>query len=204
MPSVPLINRTIAVLLAICIMTAACGDKATVSNAKGPHKIVPDEVYGVESMMSEPVTDAAGKLTAKVKGKLTAPYMLRIPRADSPYAEFPRSLHVDFYNDTLRVESQLDARYGKYLNNQDKVFLRDSVVVKNILKGDTVRCKTLWWDQHTERFTTDDSVRIYTPDKILYGTGMEADQNFRWYTIKKMTGIVLTKGNDLGGGGKTN
>ena len=204
MPSVPLINRTIAISLAVCIMTAACGDKTAVSNAKGPHKIVPDEVYGVESMMSEPVTDAAGKLTAKVKGKLTAPYMLRIPRADSPYAEFPRSLHVDFYNDTLRVESQLDARYGKYLNNQDKVFLRDSVVVKNILKGDTVRCRTLWWDQHTERFTTDDPVRIYTPDKILYGTGMEADQNFRWYTIKKMTGIVLTKGNDLGGAGKNN
>jgi LPS export ABC transporter protein LptC len=199
MPSVPSINKTLAILLTICVVAAACGDKATV-NTTGPHKVVPDEVEGVESLMSEPVTDATGKLTAKVKGKLTAPYMLRIPRADSPYAEFPRSLHVDFYNDTLKIESQLDARYGKYLQNQDKVFLRDSVVVKNILKGDTVRCKTLWWDQHTERFTTDDSVRIYTPDKILYGTGMEADQNFRWYTIKKMTGIVLTKGaSDLGG-----
>lgn len=200
MPSVPLINRTLAILLTICVAAAACGDKATVSNPTGPRKVVPDEVFNVESLMSEPVTDAAGKLTAKVKGKLTAPYMLRIPRADSPYAEFPKSLHVDFYNDSLKIESQLDARYGKYLVNQDKVFLKDSVVVKNILKGDTVRCKTLWWDQHTERFTTDDSVRIYTPDKILYGTGMEADQNFRWYTIKKMTGIVLTKGNDLGGG----
>ena len=197
MPSVPLINRTIAMLLAVCIMTAACGDKAAVSNAKGPHKIVPDEVYGVESMMSEPVTDVTGKLTAKVKGKLTAPYMLRIPRADSPYAEFPRSLHVDFYNDTLRVESQLDAHYGKYLVNQDVVYLRDSVVVKNILKGDTLRCRELWWNQHTERFYTDLPVRIYEPDKILYGTGMEADQNFRWYTIKKMTGVVLTSGNNF-------
>jgi hypothetical protein len=29
---------------------------------------------------------------------------------------------------------------------------------------------------------------------------MEADQNFRWYTIKKMTGMVLTKGTkDIGG-----
>jgi LPS export ABC transporter protein LptC len=94
----------------------------------------------------------------------------------------------------MQVESQMDAHYGKWLQNQDKVFLRDSVVVKNLLKKDTVHCRTLWWDQHTERFTTDDPVRIYTPDKILYGTGMEADQNFRWYTIKKMTGIVLTNG----------
>jgi LPS export ABC transporter protein LptC len=198
MPSVPLINRTLAMLLAVCLLAASCGDKAAESGPKGPRKVVPEEAKDVVSMMSEPATDSAGKLTAKVKGRLTAPYMLRFQRADSPYAEFPRTLHVDFYNDTMRIESQLDAHYGKYLQNQEKVFLRDSVVVKNILKGDTVHCKTLWWDQHSERFTTDDSVRIYTPDKILYGTGMEADQNFRWYTIKKMTGIVLTKGNELG------
>jgi LPS export ABC transporter protein LptC len=198
MPSVPLINRTLAMLLAVCLLAASCGDNAAESRPKGPRKVVPEEAKDVVSMMSEPATDSAGKLTAKVKGKLTAPYMLRFQRADSPYAEFPRTLHVDFYNDTMRIESQLDAHYGKYLQNQEKVFLRDSVVVKNILKGDTVHCKTLWWDQHSERFTTDDSVRIYTPDKILYGTGMEADQNFRWYTIKKMTGIVLTKGNELG------
>ena len=199
MPSVPLINRTLAILLAVCVLAAACGDKTTVGKPTGPRKIVPEEAIDVVSMMSEPATDSAGKLTAKVKGKLTAPYMLRFQRADSPYAEFPRTLHVDFYNDTMRIESELDAHYGKYLQNQEKVFLKDSVVVKNILKGDTVRCRTLWWDQRSERFTTDDPVRIYEPDKILYGTGMEADQNFRWYTIKHMTGVVLTKGNEIGG-----
>ncbi len=181
-------------LLVVCVTGTACGDKAKEVTVAGPHKVVPEEADSIVSMLSEPASDPAGKLTAKVKGKLTAPYMLRFQRADSPYAEFPRTLHVDFYNDSMQVESQLDAHYGKYLQNQDKVFLRDSVVVKNLLKKDTVHCRTLWWDQHTERFTTDDPVRIYTPDKILYGTGMEADQNFRWYTIKKMTGIVLTNG----------
>jgi hypothetical protein len=71
------------------------------------------------------------------------------------------------------------------------------VVVKNILKGDTVHCRELWWDQHTEKFYTDKPVRIYTKDKILFGTGMEADQNFRWYTIKKLTGTILTSENAL-------
>ncbi len=91
----------------------------------------------------------------------------------------------------------MDAKYGKYLQNQNKVFLRDSVVVKNILKGDTLHCKYLWWDQNTQKFTTDDSVQIYTKDKILFGTGMEADQNFRWYTIKHLTGSVLTSENAM-------
>jgi LPS export ABC transporter protein LptC len=190
-------NRFVPVLVTACLMLGtACGDKAVVRTNIPVHKLIPEEADSIESLMSEPV-DSGGKLTARVKGKLTAPYMLRFDRADSPYAEFPRSLHVDFYNDSMRIESILDAKYGKYLSAQDKVFLRDSVVVKNILKGDTLRCKTLWWDQHTERFTTSDSVRIYTPDKILYGTGMEADQNFRWYTILHMTGMVLNSGSNV-------
>jgi LPS export ABC transporter protein LptC len=201
MPSVPSINNVLGMLLIAMItcLAMACGDDKKTAKVAGPHKIVPEEAIDIVSMLSEPSTDSAHKLAAKVKGKLTAPYMLRFQRSDSPYAEFPRTLHVDFYNDSMQIESRLDAHYGKYFQNQDKVFLKDSVVVMNVLKKDTVHCRTLWWDQHTERFTTDDPVRIYTPDKILYGTGMEADQNFRWYTIKKMTGMVLTQGSNIPG-----
>lgn len=196
MPSVPLINRFLLLAVIACL-AMACGEKKKTAKPTGPRKIVPEEVDSIVSMLSEPSSDPNNKLTAKVKGKLTAPYMLDYPRPDTPYAEFPRSLHVDFYNDSMQIESRLDAHYGKYYINQDKVFLRDSVVVMNIIKKDTVHCRTLWWDQHTERFTTDDPVRIYTPDKILYGNGMEADQNFRWYTIKHMTGMVLTAGSGI-------
>jgi LPS export ABC transporter protein LptC len=197
MPLVSSISEYVAVMLITCIIGTGCSEKTKIGPMAQPHKIVPEEATDIVSYLSEPGRDAAGNLTAKVKGKLSAPYMLRYQRVDSPYAEFPRTLHVDFYNDTMRIESQLDAHYGKYLQNQDKVYLRDSVVVRNILKGDTLRCRELWWDQHTERFSTDLPVRIYQPDKILYGTGMEADQNFRWYTIKKMTGIVLTSGSNF-------
>ena len=151
-------------------------------------KPVPEEGNQIESYLSE---------GAKVKGKLVAPYMLRYQQADTPYVEFPRSLHVDFYNDSMVIESKLDALYGKYFQTQSKVFLRDSVVVKNILKGDTLHCRELWWDQNTQKFYTDKPVRIYTKDKILYGTGLEADQSFRWYTIKKISGSVLAPQNSL-------
>jgi LPS export ABC transporter protein LptC len=197
MPSARSICKAFFLAPLICLIGVACNDKTTVQPVTRTHKLIPEEGTDIVSYLSEPGKDSTGKLIATVKGKLTSPYMLRYQRADSPYTEFPRTLHVDFYNDTLRVESQLDAKYGKYFTNQDKVFLRDSVVVKNIIKGDTLHCKTLWWDQHTQRFSTDDSVRIYEPDKILWGTGMEADQNFRWYTIKKMTGMVLTSGGNF-------
>ena len=180
-----------------------CNENANQPAAKqGPHPEVPEEGTNIQAFLSETGMDM-GQLEARVKGKLRSPYMLHYQRTDSPYFEFPRTLHVDFYQDSVYanqkpvIESQLDARYGKYLPNQDKVFLKDSVVVKNILKGDTLHCKYLWWDQHTQRFSTEDSVQINEKDKILRGTGMEADQNFRWHTIKHMTGIIMTSGNNL-------
>jgi len=190
-------TKYLFVLLGVLGLFFFSCDKKKEKEVTRTRQLVPEEVTNIEGLLSEPNSDSAGKLGAKVKGKLTAPFMLRYQRTDSPYAEFPKSLHVDFYNLDMQVESQLDALYGKYLQNQDKVYLRDSVVVKNILKGDTVRCQELWWDQHTERFTTDKPVRIYTKDKILFGTGMEADQNFRWYTIRKLTGTVLSAGNNI-------
>jgi len=207
MLSVNLINRSLVLLLAVAFF-AGCGKKPKEVAVSNKVVFIPEEATNVESFMSEG-DNVGGKLSAKVKGKLTAPYMLRYQRSDTPYTEFPRSLHVDFYkvdsnakaNAVPIVESQMDALYGKYFQNQERIFLRDSVVVKNILKGDTVRCRELWWDQHTEKFYTDKPVRIYQKDKILYGTGMEADQNFRWYTITKLTGTVLTKENGMPGAG---
>jgi len=125
---------------------------------------------------------------AKIKSKLTSPYMLR-NQMDSAYIEFPRTLHVDFFNDSMRVESQLDALYAKYYQTAGKVFLRDSVVVKNILKGDTLHCLELWWDQKAEKFYTDKPVRINKKGgTIINGTGMEAPQDFSGYSIFQITG----------------
>jgi LPS export ABC transporter protein LptC len=208
MPSVSSIrNRTLLPRLGIfflsLIVGIGCNEKTNQPVArKGPHVEIPEEGTNIQAYLSQAGLEM-GQLEARVKGKLRSPFMLHYQRTDSPYFEFPKSLHVDFFRDSIFVnqkpviESQLDARYGKYLPNQDKVFLRDSVVVKNILKGDTLHCKYLWWDQHTQQFSTEDSVQINQKDKILHGIGMEADQNFRWHTIRHLTGIVMTSGNNL-------
>lgn len=132
----------------------------------------------------------------KMKARLRSPYMLR-HQGDSPYVEFPRNLHVDFYDDSVRIESTVDARYGRYREYEDKVLLRDSVVVINIFKGDTLRTNELWWDQNTQEFFTDKPVRIYQKDKTIFGTGLRAAQDFSTYDIFNITGTVLTSGNEL-------
>jgi LPS export ABC transporter protein LptC len=174
-------NKLMAALLTGCFFLTACENDPVVINKLREKKTAVEEAKQVESYMSE---------EGRVKAKLTAPYMLRY-LADSPYVEFPRSLHVDFYNDTMAMESQVDALYGKYREWEKKVYLRDSVVVMNKLKGDTLRTDELWWDQQTEKFYTDKPVFIHTKDKIFYGArGMEASQNFDWWILNSGSGTV--------------
>jgi LPS export ABC transporter protein LptC len=107
------------------------------------------------------------------------------------YVEFPNSLAVDFYSDSGIAESRLTALYARYKENQDIVFLRDSVKVINI-KGDTLHCQELYWDRSRtgREFYTDKAVRIRTRTQIIDGIGMEASQDFKQQVIKKPTGIV--------------
>jgi LPS export ABC transporter protein LptC len=164
-----------------CFFMVACENDPQEFKKFTEKKTAVEEAYKVETFMSQ---------DSRMKARLTAPYMLRY-LADSPYVEFPRSLHVDFYNDTMAMESQVDALYGKYREWEKKVYLRDSVVVMNKLKGDTLRTSELWWDQQTEKFFTDKPVFIHTRDKVFYGAhGMEAAQNFEWWVLNQGSGQV--------------
>jgi len=123
-----------------------------------------------------------------VKARLTAPLMTRTTLADTPKTEFPKSLHVDFY-DTTKIQSRLFAKYGLYYTNKRLVYLRDSVIVFNV-QGDTLRCEELWWDQNKEQIYTNVPVHIRKPDEKIDGTGLVADQNFRSWTITNAKGPI--------------
>jgi hypothetical protein len=126
----------------------------------------------------------------KTSARLTAPVMLRHQTA-TPYIEFTQGIHADFFNDSLVVESKLDAHYAKYIESQSKVFLKDSVVVFNIL-GDTLFCTELYWDRNIpgREFHTDKPVRIRTPTQIIDGDGLDAPQDFKSWHIINGRGIV--------------
>jgi hypothetical protein len=135
---------------------------------------------------------------AKVKAKLTSPYMVRY-LADSPYVEFPKSLHVDFFNDTLRVQTKMDAKYGKYYQADNKVFLRDSVIVKNLITGDTLKTSELWWDKKKQLLYNDKPSHIFKKDgtRLFAREGIEAAQDLSWYIFKKVSGPVSVPENGL-------
>ena len=90
------------------------------------------------------------------------------------------------------IESRLTARYGKYKENENIVFLKDSVRVINLQKKDTLFCNELYWDRKRTgaEFYTEKAVRIRTQTQIIDGIGMEARQDFKSWLIKKSVGTV--------------
>jgi LPS export ABC transporter protein LptC len=164
-----------------CLFLFSCENDPDVVNRSNERKPNIEVAHKIESFLSQ---------GGKQRAKLIAPYMLRYT-FDTSYLEFPRSLHVNFFDSTGKVESQVDALYGKYLETQSKVYLRDSVVAFNV-KGDTLRTPDLWWDQNTRKFFTDKVVRFKSSTKVIYGgKGFEADQDLSNYTIFQPTGIII-------------
>ncbi|NQW79143.1 MAG: LPS export ABC transporter periplasmic protein LptC [Chitinophagaceae bacterium] len=115
-----------------------------------------------------------GKMTAKLMAPLMRKYLLDSGRM----VEFPNTLKVDFYKDSLHIESKLSADYANYKEEENKVFLKDNVIVYNVL-GDTLWCKEMIWDQNTNKFTTDKEVIVkqHNPIAKIYGKGFEANQD---------------------------
>lgn len=137
-----------------------------------------EEAKTIESYLSQ---------SGVMKAKLTAPLMYRYQR-DTVFTEFPQTLHVDFYDDSVRVESWLTANYGIYYDNLNKVFLRDSVMVIN-KEGDTLRTPELWWDQNLQKFYTNKPSRIDGKDKHIYcRDGIDAPQDMKVFTCHFPTG----------------
>jgi LPS export ABC transporter protein LptC len=161
------------------LLITGCENDEKVLQERVKKKIGVDEAKNVELLYSQ---------AGKVKSKLTAPVMYRY-QDTLPRVEFPNSMHIDFYNDSMQIESIVDAKYGKYIEGQNKAFLRDSVVAIQKFTQDTVRCKELWWDQNKQLFFTDKPALITKKDGTILPAkkGFSATQDFKTITLLEPT-----------------
>ena len=175
-------NKTflLAAFLVGCFFLMSCENDQGTIDAWSKDKLMQEEATEVETLISQ---------NGRMKARLTAPLMFRV-MADTQYIEFPKSLHVDFFDDSVLVETRLDSKYGKYFENLNKVYLRDSVIVIN-RDGDTLRCPDLWWDQATGKFFTDKLSHLDGKDKHLVANqGLEATQDLSIIIFNYPTGPV--------------
>jgi LPS export ABC transporter protein LptC len=174
----------IAVLGAVVFQSCE-NDLKVVQTFSDPEKVPDISMINFESLYSD---------SAKVKGKLTAPELDRYDSERKKYSEFPKGLHVYFYNDSLKVNAEIVA---KYAINYDKTAIweaRNDVVVTNT-KGERLNTEQLFWDQNRKIIYTKKYCRITTPDGMQHvgENGMEAKENFDDWKLLGASGTVQVK-----------
>src|SRR5688572_2473910 len=128
--------------------------------------------------------------SAQVQVKVTAPLQQEYENGNSI---FPKGLFVIFFQQAGRANSTLKANYAKFFKNKALYLVRGDVVIDNQAKKEKLLTEELYWDKQKGKIYTEKFVRIETPTEILTGEGLEANQDFSKYKIKKPTGIFTIK-----------
>jgi len=112
-----------------------------------------------------------------VMGRLTAPYMEKYSRGTDPYEIFPFSFRVEVYTREGILETVITADKALHRSGEQQIWIATgNVVIRNLLKEETMETDTLYWDQQQKKIYTHCYVRLTSPDFFAQGYGMESDE----------------------------
>jgi LPS export ABC transporter protein LptC len=141
-----------------------------------PYKGPLIEVDDVETLYTD---------SSRLKVRLTAPKEQEFEKGNR---EFPKGINIEFYDEKQVKTSVLTANYGKYNKEKNLYTVTGNVIVRNLKEGKSLKTEVLNWNQITEKVYTEENVTIQTPEDILWGKGLDADQSFEHYKIREPKG----------------
>lgn len=127
----------------------------------------------------------SGRMTAK----LIAPVMRSVDDQDSALLEFPKGFVAYMYEDDTTPSAKISGDYGVNYERRELVVAKHNVVVENIETQEVMETENLFWDQKAKKIYTGSMVKISSPDKIIFGDSMTANESF---TRREIFGIRAT------------
>ncbi len=135
--------------------------------------------------------------SARVRSKLKTPLVDHF-MGKKPYYEMPKGMEVIFYDRFQKEQTKLTANYGIGYDNENKMNVMEAkgnVIVINE-KGDKLNTEHLIWNSVTKKIYTTEFVKITTKDEVIWGNGLEANEDFSEYEIKQVKGTIAVKDAD--------
>jgi LPS export ABC transporter protein LptC len=134
---------------------------------------------------------------AHVRARLVSKQLMR-HNTKKPYLEFNKGVAVTFFDEQLVQSSKLTAGYGRVDEQTHEMIARNNVEVVTA-KNEKLNTEELIWDNKNKKIFTEQFVTIQTKDEIIYGDGMEANEDMSNYKIKKIRGTISLKEDPLKG-----
>lgn len=126
--------------------------------------------------------------SAIITARVEAPVLLRYS-GEKPKTEMPKGIKATFYSASGQPNSWLTANRAIQFPNEGVTETHGNVIVVNEL-GDTLYTEKLIWVEKEDRIYTDTYVRIVRPDEIIFGDGLESNQQFTRYKILNIKGTI--------------
>lgn len=132
--------------------------------------------------------------SARIRSRLISPLVDHY-MGKKPYYEMPKGMEVVFYDRFRKEQTKLTANYGIGYDNDNKMNVMEAkgnVIVINE-KGDKLNTEHLIWNSLTKKIYTNEFVKITTKDEVIWGNGLEANEDFSEYEIKQVKGQIAVK-----------
>lgn len=132
--------------------------------------------------------------SGRVKVRILAPELHKYDLAEQPYIEFPRGMKAYFYDDSLKIESVIEAGYVKYFQEEFLWEAKNNVEARNLKSGEQLNTEHLFWNQQKKTIYSNTNSRIVTAEGTFYGEkGFEANQDLSKWKLKSSKGTVNVK-----------
>lgn len=167
-----------ALFLTCCLL--GCGNDIEKTKIFEPHNLPDNTIRNAKIQRSE-----YGKLQLLMSAPLIEQYSQ--PEAKT---EYRKGVYMRFFNGPNKPTAILKARYAVNYERMDKMMVRDSVVIIDLQRGDTVYLKDLTWDKQQRRIYTEKPVRSKNGQRVTYGDSFESDDAFEMPIIVHQRGTL--------------
>lgn len=181
------ITTTITVVVVLFIMVACSKDK-------------PETIAAIVNRAALPQLHATDITTyisdsGVTRYRIFAPQWDVFDKAEKPYWEFSKGIHLEKFNENLDVDANIHSKYARF-NEYEQIWELRGAVKSTNLQGELFETEQMFWNQKTEKFYTDSLVKITQKTRITTGIGFESNQSMTFYQFRKIQMIVVVNDKD--------
>lgn len=126
--------------------------------------------------------EASKKENGKISMRMAAPMMEKYNISkDTTYELFPKKFAVYGYNLNGDLETEITSEFAKHsiYGKNETWAAYGNVLINNHIKGEKIFTDTIYWNKEKNRIYTDCYVKIYSPDGLMQGYGLDSDDRAR-------------------------
>ena len=176
---VPTSRKSVLYFLFLLLTLSACEeDKKDIKKEeyKGPIS----EVYGINMAYTD---------SAKLVVRMSTEAQLTMANEDKKY---PKEVRIFFFDKMGNNTTKLRGDSAVYMKATNLYRIIGRVQINNQVKNEVLETDELFWNPNSKKIYSNKAVEIKTPEQTIHGIGMDSNQDFTQYTIRKISNSQVT------------